>query len=484
MQKLKVLLINPPIKPKNPPANIPLGLACIAAVIDAKGHDVAVFDNNAYRLSHAEVIKQIEGIHWDLISIGSLITTYMWQKKMFHLLRKHFPKATLLAGGGLATSLQRDLMEWVPELNLLCVGEGERTVTQILDNFDSKIWENVSGIYYREKGEIRRTRPQKLLTEDELSLLPYPKFDLLPLDIYFKNSGIPLSPEAISSKRRLSIETSRGCPFQCSFCIDLPTGTPRNLEYSNNEDLFVDSFKDRKKVRYYHPEWVIGLIKHLRIKYAVDFLNFTDENFTINKKYALHFCDCLEKEGLTDLDPPLYFGTTAHVNTIDKELLTRMKDVGFSYLDLGLESMNDEILSKDINKNATAVKNNWAVNELLDAGVYPVTNFLIGLPHESCQSVYDMTKFLKENEIECGPFFVTPYPMTGLFEKYKSRIIEEFHDLQTYVTQCENDVSQDIVVNLSRYNDAELLGLRQMVMNHDLEAIKKFARIKEEPLVE
>ena len=258
---------------------------------------MAVFDNNAYRLSHAEVIKQIEGIHWDLISIGSLITTYIWQKKMFHLLRKHFPKITLLAGGGLATSLQRDLMEWVPELDLLCVGEGERTVTQILDNFDSKIWENVSGIYYREKGEIRRTRPQKLLTEDELSLLPYPKFDLLPLDIYFKNSGIPLSPEAISSKRRLSIETSRGCPFQCSFCIDLPTGTPRNLEYSNNEDLFVDSFKDRKKVRYYHPEWVIGLIKHLRIKYAVDFLNFTDENFTINKKYALHFCDCLEKEG-------------------------------------------------------------------------------------------------------------------------------------------------------------------------------------------
>ena len=48
MQKLKILLINPPIKPQNPPYNIPLGLACIAAVIDAKGHDVAIFDNNAY----------------------------------------------------------------------------------------------------------------------------------------------------------------------------------------------------------------------------------------------------------------------------------------------------------------------------------------------------------------------------------------------------------------------------------------------------
>lgn len=484
MHKLKVLLINPPIKPQNPPYNIPLGLACIAAVIDAKGHDVAIFDNNAYRLQKKEVLEQIQGIKWDLISIGSLITTYSWQKEMFQLLRKRFPTTMLLAGGGLATSLQQNLMEWIPELDLLCVGEGERTVSHILDNFDTKSWDKVSGIYFRKDGKIHRTTPQKLLTEEELSSLPYPKFDLLPLDIYFKHSGIPLSPEAISSKRRLSIETSRGCPFQCSFCIDLPSGIPRNLQYSNPDDFFVESVKGKNKVRYYSTEWVIGLIKHLRLKYAIDFLNFSDENFTINKKHAIQFCDALEKEGLTDLDPPLYFGTTAHVNTIDKELLTRMKGVGFSYLDLGLESMNNEILSADIYKNATKEQNIWAFNEIVDAKIYPLTNFLIGLPHESCQSVYDLTKFLTENEIECGPFFVTPYPMTGLFEKYKAQILERFGSLENYVLHCENDVSQDFVMNLTSYNPAELLGIRQMVMNHDIDAICEFARIKGEKIVE
>ena len=449
MHKLKVLLINPPIKPKNPPYNIPLGLACIAAVVDAKGHDVAIFDNNAYRLQKKEVLEQIQDIHWDIISIGSLITTYSWQKEMFYLLRKKFPRVVLLAGGGLATSLQQNLMEWIPELDLLCVGEGERTVSQILDHFDTKDWDNVPGIYFRKDGKIKRTTPQKLLTEEELSALPYPKFDLLPLDVYFKHSGIPLSPEAISSKRRLSIETSRGCPFQCSFCIDLPSGVPRNIQYSNPEDFFVESLKAKNKVRYYRTDWVIGLIKHLRLKYAVDFLNFTDENFTINKKHALEFCDALEKEGLTDLDPPLYFGTTAHVNTIDKELLTRMKEVGFSYLDLGLESMNNMILSDDINKHATREQNIWAFNEIMDVKIYPLTNFLIGLPSETCQSVYELTKFLTENDIECGPFFVTPYPMTGLFERFREQILEKFGSLEQYVIACENDVSQDYVVNLN-----------------------------------
>ena len=91
MQKLKILLINPPIKPQNPPYNIPLGLACIAAVIDAKGHDVAIFDNNAYRLGIDEIIGQIKTVPWDMICLGNLVTTYPWQKAMIKRVRKEFP---------------------------------------------------------------------------------------------------------------------------------------------------------------------------------------------------------------------------------------------------------------------------------------------------------------------------------------------------------------------------------------------------------
>ena len=153
MQKLKVLLINPPIKPQNPPYNIPLGLACIAAVIDSKGHDVAIFDNNAYRLGFDEIIGQIKTVQWDMICLGNLVTTYPWQKAMIKKLRKTFPGAVIQVGGGLATSLQQDLMEWIPEIDLLIVGEGERTIGEVLENFENRSWENVRGILYPEKGE-------------------------------------------------------------------------------------------------------------------------------------------------------------------------------------------------------------------------------------------------------------------------------------------------------------------------------------------
>lgn len=472
MNKLKVLLINPPIKPKEPPYNIPLGLISIAAVINSDGHDVAIFDNNAYKLKHEELIGQIKDTTWDIIGIGNLVTTYRWQKRMFNLLRNEFPTTILLAGGGLATSLQYDLMEWVPEIDILSVGEGERTIHQILENFKDKNWGDVRGIYYRENEKIHSTPPQQLLSEEELSNLPFPMFELLPLEeVYFKHSSIPLSPEAMVSKRRLSIESSRGCPFSCSFCIDLPSGTPRNSSYS-------------RKVRYYNPGRTVELIKYLRLKYAIDFITFSDENFTVNKKYVLEFCDLMEKEGLTDLEPPLHFGTTAHVNTLDREILDKLKNAGCSCLDIGAESMNADILSKDIIKNSTPLKNEWAFNECLKAGIYPITNFIIGLPNENMQSIYDTAKFLVDNDIECGPFFVTPYPRTGLFERFRELIIKEFGSLEKFVIKCEDDVSLDFVVNLTKYNDAELLGIRQMIINHDLAQIIKFASQKGEKVVE
>ena len=80
-----------------------------------------------------------------MICLGNLVTTYPWQKAMIKRVRKEFPGPSSV-GGGLATSLQQDLMEWIPEIDLLVVGEGERTVSEILENFENRTWE-MSGEY-------------------------------------------------------------------------------------------------------------------------------------------------------------------------------------------------------------------------------------------------------------------------------------------------------------------------------------------------
>jgi len=486
MGKIKVLLINPPIRANEHPYNIPLGLAYVAAVIESLGDDVAIIDNNAYRLSDEEVMNQIRGETWDIIGIGGLITTYVWQKRMFKLLRKEFPNTLLIAGGGLATSLQRDLMEWTPEIDILCIGEGERTIGEILEKFHERSWENVKGIYYRQKNNVYKTLPQRLLSSEELSQLPFPKYDLLPLnEVYFKYSGIPLSPEAMVAKRRLSIETSRGCPFTCTFCIDLPSGASRTRFHTGENLKYIAPLGGSSaKIRYYNPRWVVNLMKHLRFKYAIDFLTFTDENFTVSKKHVMKLCDLMEQERLTDLDPPLHFGATAHVNTLDREMLERLKQVGCSYLDLGLESMNADILSKAIMKGSSPARNEWAVSECFKAGIYPITNFMLGFPEETLQSMYDNVKFWIKHKIDVGPFFATPYPGTELFERNKKKILAEFGSLENFVIKCGEDISADFVVNLTKYNDAELLGLRQMMMSHDLHRLEKFAKQKGEEIIE
>lgn len=478
MDKLKVLLITPPIRADEPPYNIPLGAAYLAAAVDSLGHDVAILDNNAYRLKHEDVLDQARSESWDIIGMGGLVTTYVWQKRMFSLLRKEFPNTLLMVGGGLATTLKRDLMEWVPEIDVLCVGEGERTISEILANFDERSWESVRGIYYRKNGEIHGTPPQPLLSPKELSQLPFPKYDLLPLDeVYFKYSGIPLSPEAMVAKRRLSIETSRGCPFICSFCIDLPSGTSRTR-------FRAPLGGSSAKIRCYDPKWVVSLMKHLRFKYAIDFLTFADENFTASKKHVTELCDLMEQEGFTDLDPPLHFGSTAHVGTLDREMLERLRAVGCSLLDLGMESMNADILSRAIMKGSTPARNEWAVNECLRAGIYPITNFMFGFPEETMQSMYDNVKFWIKRKIDVGPFFATPYPGTELFERCKDKILAQCGSLENFVIKCEKDPSVGFVVNLTKYSDDELLTLKQMMINHDLSGLKKFAEQKGEEIIE
>ncbi len=80
-------------------------------------------------------------------------------------------------------------------------------------------------------------------------------------------------------------------------------------------------------------------------------------------------------------------------------------------------------------------------------GIYPDKVYMVGLPGENMQSIYDTTKFLVDNEIECGPFFVTPYPETGLFYRCEKEILSKFGSLEDFVIKCEDDVSLDIMVN-------------------------------------
>ena len=346
------------------------------------------------------------------------------------------------------------------------MGEGEKVVKQIGDQEGD--FRGVKGVSFRnEKGEIERNLPVELLTEEEFDALPYPKWDLAAFEqVYFPNSSLALSRESLLCRRRIDIEGTRGCPFICNFCTDVMVGQSRT------------GYQYREKFRVHKPSYVADMIAKARFKLGIDFVLFVDENFDTNRKWVSDLCDALEERDLVGL---IHWGATAHVNTVTPELLARMKECGCAYLDFGMESGSDPIL-RYIKKNATRQRNQQALDWSLRTGINPLTNFMMGQPIETMQTVYDTASFVTKNGIIVKPFYATPYPATELYYTQMPKILAKYGTLEKFMERLGD--ATELVINLTKYNDVELLGLRELVAAHDLAGIIAFAKTKGERIAD
>jgi len=469
---MKILFINPPVRIQEPPKHVPYGLAILANIADGMGLDVALLDVNAYRIPIEVVREEISEENYDIICIGGMTTQYKYIKQYVKLVRVVHPDSLIVAGGGFLTAQPREIMEWLPEVDVGVVGEGEETFVELLEKSVSKRWSEVKGIVYREDGEVVFTEPRPLIGHGtqifkKLDDVPYPAWYLFPLEeVYFPNSPLLLSPEAMSAKRRLDIVTERGCNHNCRHCTHLGMST-RDLKR-----IYGDKVKG-PNLRYFSAEYVVEMIKYLRLKYAVDFVSFLDENFTANRKRCFEICDLLEREDLVGV---VKFGCLGSVDTVDRELLQRLHDVGFTYISYGGESANNHIL-KQIGKNTTVEQMQSAIEETKRAGINPVMSFMEGYPGETIDDMIRTTEFWKNNNIFCRPFFIQPYPGTQMFYEYKDKILQQYGDLESFVLDLDD--AQKLTVNLTDFTDPELLGLRELMTNHDLERLKRFKELKE-----
>ena len=132
------------------------------------------------------------------------------------------PKSLIALGGGVLTSLPKEVMKWLPEVDLGFVGEAYKTIVDVLDALDTENpnLEKVKGLIIRKEDKIIFTPQRELL--HNLDELPYPAYDLFPIkEIYFKNSAMMYSEEGMLATRRMDINGSLGCSLVCKFCYHL-----------------------------------------------------------------------------------------------------------------------------------------------------------------------------------------------------------------------------------------------------------------------
>ena len=487
----KVLFVNPVVREEDVPRHIPYGIALLAAIADRQGHQVQIYDANAWRRGDNVLEQVFEADDWDVIAVGGLTTTYRYTKKCFRLAGQKCPSALKVAGGGFLTSMPLEILEWIPEIDVGVVGEGYLTFPAVLELVDrgDLDFSSTPGVVYRGRDGKPVLTPVRPLLQN-MDDLPWPAWDMLPLDIYFANSANLFSEEAFTSKRRMDVNGSLGCSLVCRYCWHLGTTGDMVVEETEAGERDV-VFSYGRTIRYHSPEYLVGMVRHLKDTYDIDFVGFLDENlFTMDAASGRTWLKALSQAWIDGgLQPTcrrdgvphdencrgVHWNGTSHAGLHRLDTLEAMYEAGCTHLVYGLESFDPHILKK-LGKGTTARKNLDSVDLCLKSGIKPIPNIILGFPEESFESVRNTIMGMKQCGITAKPHFATAYPGSEWYYTYKESIREQYNgDLEAFVADL-GDASSISGTISHNFTGMELLGLQQIMYTKDLRLLDQAER--------
>lgn len=425
-------MINPIIRKEDKARLIPHGLGIIANLIRRDlGITPDFLDINAERPSDREVEHIIDDIKPDVTLIGGIIPIYNDVIKWSKYIKDTYPETVIVAGGSVASSIP-DILLRNSKVDIICMGEGEKTTINILKDIKRR---DIDGIAYK-KDKVIINNPQSFIGSlDEESMLP--AYDLIPMEIYLNN-------QAIGMGREIDFISSRGCPFKCKFCFQ-PWGNHPRLHSS---------------------KFIIDGIKLLKRDYDIDFIAFLDDEFLINKRRVREFCNLVK-----DLDILWSCNGRANIIAKNEDLMKKMKDSGCVSIAYGFESGSQKMLDS-MNKKQT-IEQMEKVTKLNRKYEMPIpVSFILGMPGETRETVKETMDFCYRNNIPLDSLmFATPYPGTEIyrFALETGRIT----DKDKFVSTLKD--ARDFTVNLTDdFTDKEIINLRKSMMEKSRKHYEKY----------
>ena len=449
---MNILIVNPPIRLTDKPRHIPHGLAIIANLIRKKVGVVPAFlDLNAFRYPEDRLRGIFSRYDFDVVLIGGLIPVYKRIIKYSAMLKGINPKAVIIAGGSAAMSVP-ELLFNNSMVDVVCAGEGERAIVNLLNGLKCKAIHDLldtKGFYFKTPHGIHFSGAEELIESlDEESDLP--AYDLLPMDIYLQNPVVGFG-------RDIDFISSRGCPFQCTFCYQ-PWG---------------------RRFRGHSVDFIIDALLFLKKTYRVDFVSFQDDEFMARKNRVVEFCEKIRRTV-----PDLLWSCTGRVNLVDDGIIAEMRRSGCVSISYGLESGSARMLAS-MKKRAGIAEMEAAIAASRRHGLMLPVSFIIGMPGETTESCRETVEFCVRNQIPLkSMMFATPYPGTALFDfaLETGRIGES--NVHDYVLQLED--ARDFTINLTdAFSDEELIAKREEMMAEVAGRLKPISvRVYREKLAE
>lgn len=415
---IDVVLIYPFTKPKLDRSRFrlpPLGLGYIASYLREENFSVEILDCTFK--GETKVIQ--EAIHLDprIIGIYSMYTMKEASNRLADQLRPH---CDLIVVGGPLPSV--DPEPFLDHFDIVAIGEGEKTMLDIVRASDLGSIKEIKGIMYRKNGvKILRSSEKggEVIHNPHREFIPNLDDTPRPARDLFDNQSYVQYYIDKNIEPTTSIMTSRGCPFNCDFCSKPVFGSSLRL---TNPDSIIDEVKES-------------------LNYGYRRVYFQDDCFTISKERLENFCHKIIEEGIE-----FEWECLSRVDGLDAEIAGLMKKSGCKRIYFGLESGNDKVL-KIMNKKTTADLGRKAVEAANLAGLETGAFFILGYPGETDETILETIEFAVNLPLDYLSFSL-PYPIpgTGLYEKTERKLKDknepEHHLFIDHELVYESEISE------------------------------------------
>lgn len=376
---------------------IPLGISVLAGILKYHKHEVALFDitfmiperydHNAREKTGVvkkvdvtkywgsgdnldiedEFKKKILSFNPDLIGFSIVENNYACSKKLFKV-AKEITRAPIIAGG-LFPTIRPELFIEDDNVDIVCVGEGEYAIEMLVEKLDlGQDISHISNLIVKDKGSVIKNGFAGYYDWNPLIFQDWEIFDKRHL----------LKPFMGKIYRTGFFELSRGCPYNCSYC---------------ENHLIQNIFKGVGRYNREKPiEYAIKEIEYMKKEYALELVFFNDENFLTMKKERLdEFC----REYGRKVSLPFFIMTRAD-SLLDEQKVAMLKKAGCVTIGIGVESGNEEIRKKLLNKNISNSVYKKAFEVCHKYEIRTTANVMMGLPFETEENILETVKFCRK----------------------------------------------------------------------------------------
>ncbi len=438
---MKILIVNPPRVDGYPVVREeryehkdlgsvypPLNLLYTAAILRKNNYNVSLIDANGFDIPLEKLKVKIDEIKPDIIITRCGFDTQKEDLEILKYAKEKHSCMTIIRNKIISDVdwLKNDFLMNNRFIDIFVNNEMDLVIIDIIKNIEKSKYilsnlDALNGISFVKNDKVITTQSIDL-SKIDMENLPFPAYDLLP-DLKPYHTGILNPPFAL-------VVTSRGCPFQCSFCAYAKMG-----------------YRARS------PEKIIEELKWLKSNFGLKNFLFFDDLLGLKKDIFVKLLKLVIDEKIN-----LKWVSCTRANLIDDEILKLMKKAGCMEIAIGIESGSAKILNcmkkgislSDIRKAAELLHK----NKILFYGMA-----IIGLPGESRETIEETIKFIKEVDPFYTQFcFATPFPNTEIYKYYKENNFLLTEDWSKY-----SPLSPEPVIRTESLTKEDLIELKNYV---------------------